>query len=252
MMLTILLMAATWPSAAQEPNTSHLFGIGSTRILDTYISQEKFSGTGFTYLYIRETGLSDKKWGSIIEHEVDLSSNKDRSGNATELEGDYNLYWGRYRRWHLLNDRLLIQAGGLANANLGFLYNMTSSNNPAQARASLNFMPSGVATYQFRLWRQQFSARYELNIPLLGVMFSPNYGQSYYEIFGRGDYDHNIVPTTFISAPTLRHMLTIDWQTGKKWNLRIGYLGNYQQAAVNNLKQHIYVHRIMLGISRTL
>jgi hypothetical protein len=47
-------------------------------------------------------------------------------------------------------------------------------------------------------------------------------------------------------------MLTLEWQTGKKWNIRIGYLGNYQQAKVNNLKQHVYTHRLLLGISRSL
>ena len=247
-LLILFLALVPLCAVAQESTSANIIGVGSSRILDTYINQEKFSGIGFTYLYIKERAKEGKKWNSVIEHELDISSTKDRSKDNQMIEGDYNLYWGRYRHWQLFADRLLLQAGGLANANLGFLYDMTASNNPAQACLSLKIMPAAIATYHFPLFGKQFALRYELNVPLVGVMFSPNYGQSYYEIFNRGNYDHNIVPTTFVSAPTFRQMLSLDWRTNDRWSLRIGYLGNYQQAEVNNLKQHIYAHRVMIGI----
>ena len=218
LLLLCLLGLLMVPASAQESTSASMIGVGSSHVLDTYITQEKFSGTGITFLNIRERS--------------------------------YNLYWGRYRQWRLFDDRLQLQAGGLANACLGFLYDMTNSNNPAQARFSLNLMPSAIANYGFNIRKQTFSLRYELNLPLVGLMFSPNYGQSYYEIFSLGNYDHNIVPTTFVSAPTFRQVLTLDWRASSKWSVRLGYLGNYQQAAVNNLKQHIYAHRVMIGIVR--
>ena len=237
---------------------THLFGVGPAHLLDTYLSQEKFKGTGLTYLHIREPQIKEgKHWHNIIQHEIDLSKANDRSHSISMLEGDYNFYWGRYRRFALLGDestdlRLHLDAGGLVNANLGFIYAMLNTNNPAQMRLGMNLMPSAFATFGFPLFRQRFSLRYEVEAQLLGLVFSPNYGQSYYEIFSRGNYDHNIVPTTTVSAPNLRQMLTLEWQTGRKWNLRIGYLGNYQQAAVNNLKQHVYTHRFVIGIARSL
>ena len=247
--LLILLLTLTPLSAvAQESTSANIIGVGPSRILDTYINQEKYSGLGFSFLYIKERAREDRRWNSIIEHEIDLSTTKDRSKDNQMMEGNYYLYWGLYRHWQFFGDRLVLQAGGLANANLGFLYDTTSSNNPAQGRLSLNIMPSAVANYRFPLFGQQFSLRYELNVPLVGVMFSPNYGQSYYEIFNRGNYDHNIVPTTFVSAPSFRQMLSIDWRASEKWSLRVGYLGNYQQAQVNNLKQHVYAHRVMIGV----
>ena len=246
----ILCVAA---STATAQNRTHLIGAGPSRLLDTYLTPEHFSGTGFTYLYIRDTAPTDtiRRWTTTYEHETDFSNTKDRSGNTGLIEGAYHFYWARYYNFSPIKD-LRLQVGAAANASIGFIYNMTSSNNPAQARASLNIMPSATANYRFHIRKQRFTARYELNLPLVGIMFSPNYGQSYYEIFQLGNYDHNAVPTTFISAPTFRQMLSVDWHYSAHWSLRAGYLGNYQQSKVNNLKNHIYTHRFLIGLTRSL
>ena len=235
------------PAGAQTSVTStYQIGGGTVNILDTYLSQEKFKGGGATLLLTSERQREGRNWLTAIEHEVNFNSAEDRAKTVSELQGDYTLLMGRYRRWQF--GKIELKAGVLGALNAGFIYNTSNSNNPAQARLSLNVMPSAVVSKPFTLFRQQFAVRYELDLPLAGVMFSPNYGQSYYEIFNRGNYDHNIVPTTFISAPNMRQQLSIDWQAGRSWDLRVGYLGNYQQAEVNHLKQHIYNHRLMIGV----
>ena len=229
---------------------SYMAGFGTTHSLDTYLTPEHFSGEGFTYLYIGEHYQPEKRWSSMMEHEVDFSITEDRSGSISMLEGNYYIYWGKYYNWRLIDDKLRLQAGGLVNGNIGALYAMLSSNNPVQARLSMNIMPSAVATYDLRLGRTRFSLRYEADLHLAGLMFSPNYGQSYYEIFSLGNYDHNAVPTTFVSAPEWRQMLTLDVRLWKSGTLRVGYLGNMQQAKVNNLRQHIYTHRLLIGFTK--
>lgn len=255
-MFFALMSACVWAQSPAKPDSAvstrtttstYQIGIGPSRILDTYLSAAHFKGTGFTFLATKEYNKEHNRWSTLMEHQAHLSTSSDRADKAKELEGSYNFFIGRFYEWNFLADRLKVQAGAMLDANIGFIYNTVNGNNPAQARVNVNIMPSATAAYKFRMFHRQAAVRYEAQLPFVGIMFSPNYGQSYYEIFSQGNYDHNIVPTTFVSAPDFRQQLSLDLNLSKRFTFRIGYLGDYQQASVNNLKSHIYSHRIMIG-----
>lgn len=229
---------------------AQMLGIGGASILDTYLSLEEYSGWELRYVSHTIRRREGGRWFRMLMHQGSFAYADNRSGNGSEMAGMYTFTYGVHYNWDFMGGRFNVMAGAQADLDVGFLYNTRNGNNPAQARLALNIAPSAAATYRFRLGRVPMSARYQASVPLFGVMFSPNYGQSYYEIFSRGDYDHNVVPTTVASTPSLRQMLTVDFTLGKT-TFRVGYLGDYRQAKVNNLKYHTYSNMFLIGFVRT-
>ena len=65
----IILCLAFAATTAKAQTTTHMLGIGQSKILDTYLTPEHFSGTGYTYLYIKDTAPTDtlRRWTTTIE-----------------------------------------------------------------------------------------------------------------------------------------------------------------------------------------
>lgn len=258
----LLLAAATITAGAQTPpadsvrndriaTTAYMLGAGPVRLVDSYLSQEHFQGTSITFLTITDRKPDGKAWTTKFEHQANIAFAHDRTDDAQETQAAYHFYISRLRQWHLLDGALRLQAGGTAALTIGGVLNSFGGNNPAQLRLALQLMPTLAADYTFRLFGRKTTVGYRAQLPLAGLMFSPAYGQSYYDMAYNGEYDHNVVPTTFVSCPTWRQLLTIDYNVSRRYSLRLAYLGDYHQAAVNNLRFHTYNHGIMLGIVRS-
>ena len=136
-------------------------------------------------------------------------------------------------------------AGGEVHAGLGAIYNNRNSNNPVQAKADIDIDASLMAVYPFHIRKVPFTARYQTSLPLIGAMFSPRYGQSYYEM-SLGNYDRNVCFTYPGNAPSMRHFLTLDFPIAG-FTFRAGYLCDIRQSRVNGLRSHIWNHSFMIG-----
>jgi len=137
------------------------------------------------------------------------------------------------------------------------VYSTRNGNNPAQAHLALAGAASFVADYALPRvegrwrWIVPGSVRYELQVPLVGLQFSPRFGQSYYEIFTRGNYDHNVVFTTPFNAPSMRQMVTADFRISAHSALRLGYRADIQQSKLHDLKFHEWSHLFVLGFVKS-
>ena len=227
-------------------------GIGGTNRLDTYLSPQDYHGTGV--LFASDVLRSrPNKWDLQFTHLGSIDYTRNNAENTHTLAGHYDFTFAMMHRWNNLADgNLRIRLGGMTNLYLGFAYNMrNSSNNPAQAYASLDIGGAGIADYDLHLWNRTFTIRYEAALPLCDIMFSPAYGQSYYELFAEGNYDSNIVFNS-IATPSFRQQLTVYIPTGSATSLSIGYLGDIRQAKPNSLRQHVYCNAFVVGICKKL
>ncbi len=258
--LYLVLSISSFPVSAQEGrNTSHatLVGIGAVNHLDTYLSPLNYKGPQLQFMH--ET-LRYTRWaqGHISMQSIwqgNIAYTKSPSEKGRNYGGDINYSIGWHYNWTFPSNneapRLRILLGPQLGANAGVLYNTRNSNNPAQALATLHLAASAAVIYRFHLWKQPVAARYQLDVPLMGLKFSPNYGQSYYEIFSLGNTDHNVCFTHPFNAFSSRHLLTLDFPF-RQTTLRMGYLCDIRQSHLNELKYHSYTHAFMLGIVRHL
>lgn len=267
-----MLIAVSQAMAQKLIERQLMLGVSGTDQLETYLSPEKYHGTELRFIsqVIRETPLDaaqlsqthageieTEEWSRQITHDAHISTADNRADNANFLSGFYHFtYAWQYR---LVNTkigigRLTVKAGPAADVLIGGVYSTRNGNNPAQLHLGANAAAALTAQYTFSNvdarsgWKRWLPARisYEALIPVVGVQFSPNYGQSYYEIFSRGNYDHNVVITSPFNAPTLRQILAVDFQIGSG-ALRIGYIGDWKQSKMNDLKFHDWTNGVVIG-----
>lgn len=231
---------------------STTYGLGYTNILDTYLTPQEY--TGMEGRVARETIRMTKLFDGNISvqnfFQANLSYTHNNAEDNNTFAGLVNWNYGLHYQFRI-NEHLKLLAGGLSDINGGFVYNLRNSNNPASAKVYANFAASGMAIYRFKIKNYQMVARYQANVPLIGALFSPNYGQSYYEIFTLGNSDGVVKLTTLKNQPSIRQMFTFDFPV-RYSKIRLSYIWDIQQSKVNQLKTHTYSHIFMVGFVKDL
>lgn len=231
---------------------STLFGAGFNNVMDTYLSPLEYTGPEVRILHerMRMTHLIDGNVSTQSIFQINASYTENISKTAKMYYGLVNWSYALHYQFRI-NEHLKILAGPVIDLNGGVIYNERNSNNPAQAKVYGNIGASAMAIYKFHIKDYPLTLRYQANLPLIGVIFSPEYGESYYEIFSLKNGGKNVVFTSLHNTPSLRQILTLDFPICQTI-MRVGYLCDIQQSKVNNLRTHSYSHDFMIGFVRNL
>lgn len=232
-------------------------GFGASNVLDTYISPLDYSGIELRLVRdrFRMTNIMNGKVGVQYSYSIYGSRTENISKSATEWTGMGYLSLGYFynpnERHSFGVNGLTVMYGPQLEIGGGAVYNKRNSNNPANGRVYFDVKASAIAKYSVRLFNVPFLLRDQTSVPLLGVMFSPEYQQSYYEIFSLGQSKGVVKPTTLVSKPSFRNQFSVDVPVGNS-TLRLSYLLELDQTKVNNLKYHSYSNLFMVGYVKQL
>ncbi len=228
---------------------STLIGGGLYNIYDTYLTpgnESKYNGWGIRVLsdHMKMTDLWDGNISTQQLIDIDFSSTR----NKTETASDYSLFidysYGLHYHFRPL-PKLRLLAGSNINPFLGAIYNTRNGNNPVSAKVNVNLSLSGMADYRFQIKNQPFTIRYQMDVPFIGCMFSPQQGESYYEI-SLGNHDNLVHFASFHNQFIMKNYFTIEMPL-QPITLRLTYLNNLYNTNVGGIKTSIHSNTFLIG-----
>ena len=162
-----------------------------TDIIDPYLSPMTYSGVGLTYSgdsrRFFSTSNTCYSWQSRLNLSGAMLLNPASTSSMTYVGINYG--WGVNRHFRL-NNRLKIMAGGLWDADLGFRNVARNINNPVNVDVATNLNLTGLLQFDCPLLRRVLHLKAYLETPVLGCMFVPPGGASYYDMFELGSLDN--------------------------------------------------------------
>lgn len=252
-----------------EQNTNSI-SFGKIMLKDTYLSPNEYVGyyVGYSYLQIKPLELfdSDNKEpkGSIfgnaplVRHQrlIELLENNSRISSVSNrpqnksmyfIDNDfkysllYAIFKSRYGDWYL---------GGGGDFNIGSVYSTGNTNNPASMKLGISLIASTLYTYMLPVESMPIRMILNGNMSLAGCFFSPEFGESYYELFSLNNdffkriyFSHpkNLIKTNLKLSLDLP---VLDW-----FNMNIGGFCNYYNSDINNINTKILSVGVSLGIT---
>ena len=257
-LITLLLLccSAVLPAqsldAARFEERAFSLGGGYTNLLDTYLSPLRYKGGHVAIMDERfaPTRAQSQHWytQSLFTLHGDYTLAAEGRGVTVGGMADYS-YTYYYRA--LRHEHWSLYAGPQGQLRLGGIYNLRNSNNPAQLKLGIHLAASALAKYSFTLWRVPMNVRMQADMPLLGLAFGPDYGQSYYEIF----YLRQAKGCVHLTAPhnnlSLCTALSYDIEF-RPCTLRITWKEDLYHWQLGGQQYRMFNHTAMIGLVRNL
>ena len=235
---------------AERPVASFFMAeVGNATALDTYLGPVSFSGTDARLEYERMQAMrfDPQRWVMQMHAGIEYGNLQNAPGNHSEhmLMVDYR--WGMMRRWHdVLVPKLQVAVGGSTQLRGGVIYKPSNSNNVVAAKIQWAVSATAMASYRWQVAKMPVVISYQATLPVAGVFFSPEYGETYYEIY-LGNRSGLVHLGWWGTRFDMTNALMADMHLGRTV-LRVGYRNSIERSWVNNIDSQIVTHMAVIGV----
>ena len=256
--LIVLLMSSTM-CFSQSLHSHHFeqrslsLGGGYTNLLDTYLSPLPYDGPHIALLAesFSQTSAPNGRWFTQSSFALHGDYTTPRPKNGLTVGGMADYSYTYYYKIPLKKKRLDLYVGPQGQLRIGGIYNLRNSNNPAQLKLGVNVAASAMLNYSFALWKTPMNVRLQTDLPLLGVVFGPDYGQSYYEIFYLMQSEGCVHMTSLHNNLSMRINASCDIQF-RPCTLRLTLANDLYQWTLGNQHYRMFTHTLFIGYVKNL
>jgi hypothetical protein len=207
-------------------SNSDAIGISVLSLTDPYLSPLTYSGLGVRYQadsrkYIHPDDVNLSSVGRL-NFDMGMALNPANSSSMVFLGA--NAGWGMHYHYRPVKGLQLL-AGGICDIDFAVKQVSRNVNNPYNVDLSSNLSLSGMALYDIAMRRKTLRIRGSIETPLLGCMFVPRSGVSYYEMFELWNLESAIHFSSLHNKRGLIETLTVDvpfdsstWQFGFRFS----------------------------------
>ena len=170
--------------------------LGTSAVRNTYLVPLLYEGVNVGINFDRWRKMRHGKWNNQQIINVKFAFGDAESGrNSTMWSGRATYRYAMHRQLatYLEKAGMRLYLGPYAGAEIGYDYSLKTAggNNPATMRLVGNVGASAVANFDYRLFGKRCTFDLQLQMPLMGAGFMPEYGASYYETFLLDNTKHN-------------------------------------------------------------
>lgn len=226
---------------------TYSFEIGHKNVLATYLSPLHYTGTDLAVAGTWSKAMPFSPQTAIMHFDagMDFSNLWNPAGTARMIGLNAWFRWGMSWR-HRFPYQIQFTAGGTIGIDGGAYYLLRNGNNPVEALGNVSLAARISGSRPCKIGNLHFLLNDELSLPTFSLFFSPEYGETYYEIY-LGNRKGLVHPGWWGNNFRIDNLLSATLDFGRT-AITVGYrIKAYNQWA-NSLNTKIISHSFVIGI----